>query len=1073
MRYLLSITLLLFVIIITSCSGGVNFPTSPGISSSTNPPATQGNPFAGSPIDEPYGNYTKQGESFTIDSSGGFERDVALMGTITHNVVPNAANIRFDNTTMTANVDFKIYNDGSMLYDVHVVIDEILPPGSVPLDTDNITDDNSIKPFWNFGIVPESKLTPARNLGIRFAGMSGISIKGHIEYKERAFIEWGDVKLHTDGSDNKDIIVSPTYGEIVSNEVIAGVPKDRTIKDVYDYCAAKNLIPVGCDTALGSMELKILDGRNPEDVIRDLTNDAYLIYPEVNPIFKTCEQFPNEPIYNMSESPANYWAYERINAIPVWDYYGDMRIDHSGYINTAPRIVLAIIDSGLIKHQDFNLDPMDNYIWDKYGKNFINTSLPPTDDFGHGTNVAGIAGAMGNNSFGMAGVAWNPIFLPIKVFDSNGDPQGYSVELGLAHIGQLAAAFPSMRVIVNMSFVKYSVNPPVQWLGMAVEYVDSFLNTALFAAAGNEEHEWADYAYPAAFDECISVAASSFFQEAGLDLEVSTLNHSWGTNWGDTVDLCAPGDFIYTTSSTSPTDFIPDFGGTSAATPFVSGAAALIWSRVPSLTKTQVYQRIIANCKPMHLPPQKVGKLGSGRLDLYKILNPYSPSTWIYSNIKEHVFQIDTTWYKCNSPYVIYNQISNDEGRKFTIEPGTVVKFCENTSLTINGTLSAVGTESSLIHFTSMYDDAVDGCDVSIDGSSHLPYEDDWLGIYFMDTSDDEKCIMQYCEIQYAGDSIWDGMIEINGASPTISSCTFNYGRSAGIYLCDSGDSGSSPLMDGNTMYECSYGIMMEGLGTPVASGNNIDHCGTGIDSACSAQIDGNIITNCGSGMILNDIIPEVTNNSVSHCGQPVWQDFDTLNLVLAGQGNIFSGNTWNARRIWSPGANYYMQDETFITYSEFSFLPFVFACGNLPKGKTLTIESGVVFKMESGAMFSVEGTLIANGVVFTSYNDDAADNNDATGNGSVEPKKGEWNHFWFYGNGSDSVFDSCRVAYGGGGDYGNIVCMDTNPTIMNSEICFSSRYGIYCKGTSDPDPYYHANNYHDNVSGNVYPPEN
>ena len=72
-----------------------------------------------------------------------------------------------------------------------------------------------------------------------------------------------------------------------------------------------------------------------------------------------------------------------------------------------------------------------------------------------------------------------------------------------------------------------------------------------------------------------SGATASFFQEDGIDKEVfEEPPYSWGTNWGETVDLCAPGSTtIITTNNGSRSDYSNDFGGTSAAAAFVSGTA--------------------------------------------------------------------------------------------------------------------------------------------------------------------------------------------------------------------------------------------------------------------------------------------------------------------------------------------------------------------------------------------------------------------------------------------------------------------------------------------------------------------
>ena len=118
-----------------------------------------------------------------------------------------------------------------------------------------------------------------------------------------------------------------------------------------------------------------------------------------------------------------------IGAIPAWN------------ISTGGEgILLAIPDTGIdLNHPDLagNIwtnpdeipgngidDDGNGYIDDVHGWNFVNNSPVPTDDNGHGTYVAGIAGAVGNNGIGISGVMWDAKILPLKVIG----PEGYGYE---------------------------------------------------------------------------------------------------------------------------------------------------------------------------------------------------------------------------------------------------------------------------------------------------------------------------------------------------------------------------------------------------------------------------------------------------------------------------------------------------------------------------------------------------------------------------------------------------------------------------------------------------------------------
>jgi len=253
-------------------------------------------------------------------------------------------------------------------------------------------------------------------------------------------------------------------------------------------------------------------------------------------------------------------------------------------------------------------------------------------------------GAMGNNGIGMAGMAWNPLFLPIKVFSESKEfgqvGPVYRLLQGLMYVRDLAGRAPFFKFVVNMSLGGYEQTPSY-WTTEAINQVCQRSNVILIAGCGNDKNDKnfaglpvdisADKYYPAALDKVISVGASSSLQNAGLDREVIDEDSiHWGTNWGATVDLCAPGSLsIYTTSRTGSNAYNQYFGGTSASCAFVSGLSALIWSKNPTWTRDQVKTALINCCVPMSLPAEKIGKLGAGRIDAYRAFKGIKPDAVI------------------------------------------------------------------------------------------------------------------------------------------------------------------------------------------------------------------------------------------------------------------------------------------------------------------------------------------------------------------------------------------------------------------------------------------------------------
>ena len=291
---------------------------------------------------------------------------------------------------------------------------------------------------------------------------------------------------------------------------------------------------------------------------------------------------------------------------------------------TGAGVIVAVVDTGVdYNHPDLaaNMwtnpsdppngvdDDGDGFVDDVHGADFINGDSNPDDDAGHGTHVAGIIGAKGNNGLGVTGVNWDAKIMALKFLDANG-------------AGNTADAANAIDYAVNHGarVINASWGGPAfsQALFQAVKRAGD--KGVLFVAAAGNDGQNADVSpdYPAAFDlpNVISVAAS--------DRNDKLLDFS---NYGPhSVDLAAPGDDIYSTvPPLSDASGYESFSGTSMATPFVTGAAALYLSRAPQATPDQVKAALLQN---VDQSPAFAGKLVSGgRLDIAKALGAVAPPT--------------------------------------------------------------------------------------------------------------------------------------------------------------------------------------------------------------------------------------------------------------------------------------------------------------------------------------------------------------------------------------------------------------------------------------------------------------
>jgi subtilisin family serine protease len=266
----------------------------------------------------------------------------------------------------------------------------------------------------------------------------------------------------------------------------------------------------------------------------------------------------------------------------------------------SPHVVVAVIDTGIDpKHPDLKPN-----LWRApgkrdtpvYGWDFVNRSPNPSDPHGHGTHIAGIIGAIANPRVGTSGVAPSVQIMPIRYYSEMAPGS-----INLANtIKALHYAIDNGAQIINYSGggPEYSEE---EFLAMRKAEAKGIL---IVAAAGNErnntDREDRRY-YPAAYQ---LKGLKNIITVASIDSEDQILPSS---NWGiRSVDVAAPGEGIL---STIPGNRYGKMTGTSQATAFVSGLAALILSKAPTLSPSQVKDIILKSATRVS---GLVGKVASG-----------------------------------------------------------------------------------------------------------------------------------------------------------------------------------------------------------------------------------------------------------------------------------------------------------------------------------------------------------------------------------------------------------------------------------------------------------------------------
>ncbi|MBL9171056.1 MAG: immunoglobulin domain-containing protein [Verrucomicrobiales bacterium] len=338
-------------------------------------------------------------------------------------------------------------------------------------------------------------------------------------------------------------------------------------------------------------------------------------YAEPDAIVRAAATSPNDPRFSTEQwglqntGQAGGTADVDIDAPEAWDIRRE-----------ATNVVVAVVDSGVrYTHEDLaanmwrnpgeipgnGLDDDGNgFVDDIHGINAIDDTSNPDDDVpdpvlgvgGHGTSVAGVIGAVGNNGLGIAGVAWKVQIMALKWFNNQGAGALSDAIQCLDYARSEGAA------IVNASWqqggllsgtVNQSMMDALERLRQAgILFVSSAGNDA----ANNDLVAHFPSNYP--FDNMVAVAAGT-----------RTGSLSRQSNFGERlVDVVAPGEEILTTASKSDTEYAV-VSGTSFAAPHVSGILAILKAHFPSADYRTLINRLLSSADRRD---RLVGKVRTG-----------------------------------------------------------------------------------------------------------------------------------------------------------------------------------------------------------------------------------------------------------------------------------------------------------------------------------------------------------------------------------------------------------------------------------------------------------------------------
>jgi len=384
----------------------------------------------------------------------------------------------------------------------------------------------------------------------------------------------------------------------------------------------------------------------------DLTRHFIVLFDEskdldavVNAFSKNSfiEKAEKVAILDLSATPNDTWwpnqwylyEYEYavdIDAIEAWDI-------QTGSSN----VILAIPDTGvkyphpdltnntwINTYEDINGDGMftkddinyvdddpnggNGYVDDVTGWDFYHNDCSPQDIDGHGTRCAGIAAAETNNNEGVAGIAggWYPSQEGCKIMRLQIGEEGSNMA---AAASAFVYATDMGAFAINCSWDSHPGSGFLEAVNYAIQN-----GVLVVASAGNEGQDmcsdrWEHY-LTTRLDVMVVAATDYYDRRATFSTGAS--------NYGDCVDISAPGKHIYSTCVDTAEDCgYEDYSygeGTSMAAPMVVGLAGLLKSQRPDWGREEIWEAIVSSADPL----EDEG-MGAGRINAYSALK----QTWV------------------------------------------------------------------------------------------------------------------------------------------------------------------------------------------------------------------------------------------------------------------------------------------------------------------------------------------------------------------------------------------------------------------------------------------------------------
>jgi len=300
---------------------------------------------------------------------------------------------------------------------------------------------------------------------------------------------------------------------------------------------------------LGIQVVTIHSQKDALSVVRELTakEAQHIEFTEIDALLAPAA-VPNDPWF------ANWQKNKQLIGLPsAWDT-----------ATGAPNLSVAVVDTGVdCMHEDIVGKCLEDW-------NFYDGTANAMDVNGHGTKVAGVIGAQGNNGIGVAGSAWDIKIFPLRVSDASGYASYSAIAKAITYAADHGAR------VANVSY-QASGSRAVRSAGSYMRKKGGLITVS----AGNSGSPTGN----TASGDLVVVSAT----------DPNDAAYIW-SNFGNDVDIAAPG---CTGATTLLNGGYGSFCGTSHAAPEVAGVLALIWSVNPELTSDQAQSILFTSAADM------------------------------------------------------------------------------------------------------------------------------------------------------------------------------------------------------------------------------------------------------------------------------------------------------------------------------------------------------------------------------------------------------------------------------------------------------------------------------------------